>query len=376
MFRCRSGLSALLTIFSLLIVVAQPVSAADVSGVIDTDTTWTVSESPYRVLGNIQVSEDATLTIEPGVRVTFQPSVNDGEGFYILVRGTLDAQGAVGNPIFFTAEDRLSPWGGIVFLDQSRDWDADDASGCILEHCVIEFAGNSTPYGTACIFTFSAQPMIRSNTIRYGSGIAIAATDILAAQSLSGRLQILSNRIHGHGLGIRLNLEGATVQNNYLIDNTQALDVRTNSSDLLIRDNTLISDAARLTGAGMNLTLDLDDADNGIAAYRWEQTAGPAVELTNPNSPLASFTAPLVGAVTATLVFDLTVSDDDGLSHTESLEILVIGTNIPPVARCRGRPDRGDRRRGAAQRRGIVRPGQGHRRLRVDPDCRHGRGAE
>ncbi len=72
MFRCRFGLCLLLTIFYILLFVSRPASAADVSGIIDTDTTWTVSESPYRVVGNVRVSEEATLTIDPGVTVTLQ----------------------------------------------------------------------------------------------------------------------------------------------------------------------------------------------------------------------------------------------------------------------------------------------------------------
>lgn len=47
----------------------------NVSGMISTDTTWTLTKSPYIVTGNILVSNGAALTIEPGVTV----KVNSGK---------------------------------------------------------------------------------------------------------------------------------------------------------------------------------------------------------------------------------------------------------------------------------------------------------
>ena len=42
-----------------------------VSGIILSDTTWTVADSPYIVTGNILVKNGVTLTIEPDVAVKF-----------------------------------------------------------------------------------------------------------------------------------------------------------------------------------------------------------------------------------------------------------------------------------------------------------------
>jgi hypothetical protein len=58
-----------------------------VSGIIETDTTWTKENSPYSVVGDILVKRGATLTIQPGVEVRF-------DGFYSLtVQGILIADG-------------------------------------------------------------------------------------------------------------------------------------------------------------------------------------------------------------------------------------------------------------------------------------------
>ncbi len=63
-------------------------------------------------------------------------------------------------------------------------------------------------------------------------------------------------------------------------------------------------------------------------AYLWEKTAGPAVTITNANTAMATFTAPPVTIAGATLVFELTVTDNDGLTATDSVSIDV--TNIAP----------------------------------------------
>jgi hypothetical protein len=60
------------------------------SGIIETDTSWSIEHSPYIVTGDIVVKRNATLTIQPGVEVRF-------DGFYgLTVQGTLIADGTAG----------------------------------------------------------------------------------------------------------------------------------------------------------------------------------------------------------------------------------------------------------------------------------------
>ena len=56
-------------------------AVTDVSGVINTDTTWNLAGSPYIVTGDVSVKGAATptLTIEPGVEVRFTQNT----GLYI-----------------------------------------------------------------------------------------------------------------------------------------------------------------------------------------------------------------------------------------------------------------------------------------------------
>ena len=71
--------------------------------------------------------------------------------------------------------------------------------------------------------------------------------------------------------------------------------------------------------------------DNDILTYRWAQTAGPPVTLSDSTSPTPSFTAPLVGPVAQTLTFKLTV--DDGLAFADdTVDVVVENVNHPPTA--------------------------------------------
>ncbi len=86
-------------------------------------------------------------------------------------------------------------------------------------------------------------------------------------------------------------------------------------------------------GAAVTLTGSATDEDGTIASYAWAQTSGPAVTLTNGSSASASFTAP---SAAATLVFSLTVTDDRGATHFDSVSVTVTAGNsssAPAIAR-------------------------------------------
>jgi len=77
---------ALLTILFIIPCTAQ---GKDVSGPITVDTTWTVADSPIRVVGTVTVNSGGTLTIASGVTVQFT------YGNTIIVNGTLNASSGV-----------------------------------------------------------------------------------------------------------------------------------------------------------------------------------------------------------------------------------------------------------------------------------------
>ncbi|WP_041649805.1 choice-of-anchor Q domain-containing protein [Marivirga tractuosa] len=80
------------------------------------------SDKPYVLSGVIQVDSSCVLSIEAGARIYSATET------FLVVNGSLQAEGNLENPIFFT-NDRLdepfasSPgqWGGIVFLEGSKN---------------------------------------------------------------------------------------------------------------------------------------------------------------------------------------------------------------------------------------------------------------
>jgi subtilisin family serine protease len=68
------------------------------------------------------------------------------------------------------------------------------------------------------------------------------------------------------------------------------------------------------------------DFDGTITSYAWTQTAGTPVTLTGANTASPSFTAP---AGSGTLTFQLVVTDNEGKTGTDSIDVIV---NQPPAA--------------------------------------------
>jgi hypothetical protein len=79
-----------------------------------------------------------------------------------------------------------------------------------------------------------------------------------------------------------------------------------------------------LNGAGSS------DPDGVIDVYRWEQTGGPAVTLSDPAADAPTFTAPGTDANGATLEFQLTVIDNGGLQATDTCIVSVASGTVPP----------------------------------------------
>ncbi len=76
------------------------------------------------------------------------------------------------------------------------------------------------------------------------------------------------------------------------------------------------------------------DPDGTIVSYSWTQTSGESVTLQNADSSSATFQAPEV-ITDEQLIFELTVTDDDGASATDSVQITILNVttaNQPPSA--------------------------------------------
>ena len=176
-------------------------------------STWSVSNSPYIVTGNILVNSGETLTIEPSVTVKFDA------GKVLHISGTLIARGTSDMKITFTS-NASSPaagdWGKITFLDASVDASFDGTTytgGCILEYCTIE-------YGSGVLLNLG-NPFINYCTVRYMDGIGIQMDSHDNSSNGSSIIRITNNTIHNNTKGIKTYGYGTvTIDNNTVNNNT------------------------------------------------------------------------------------------------------------------------------------------------------------
>lgn len=175
---------AVLMLFTLtesVVRITASTQNTEVGGPIISDTMWTHVNSPYLVTENLEVWEDVTLTIEPGVVVRFDTAKK------LQVRGTLVARGTASSPIVFTSnqtEPSAGDWGQIEFTDTSVDatFDSDGnyVSGSIVQNCIVEFAVYfplDVPEGDAgAVQTSSASPLIDNCLFRENKMYDISAS--------------------------------------------------------------------------------------------------------------------------------------------------------------------------------------------------------
>jgi chitinase len=88
------------------------------------------------------------------------------------------------------------------------------------------------------------------------------------------------------------------------------------------------SDQTVNAAAAVSLSGTGTDPENGTLTYQWRQTGGTSVTLSNPTSARASFTAPSIAKGTATLTFELRVTDAAGLSAVDTLAVVVQSPDI------------------------------------------------
>ncbi len=190
-----------------------------VTGIINSDTTWTKANSPYSLTGPVLVSEGVTLTIEPRVTV----NLND---YYIRVNGTLRAIGSNNDKIRINGVSGAPPLGnlipftyGITFTTISEGYNEQTGSGCIIENAIIDSTTISVTSSTKMSnniidgFISAGDSSIISNNIITGK-ISATSSAVVSSNIITGEIglrggsaSILNNTITGgSGNGITLDL--------------------------------------------------------------------------------------------------------------------------------------------------------------------------
>jgi hypothetical protein len=152
--------TATLTISDALQVSCIELSPTDIT----TDTT--LSEPCYNMTSDVSVSDNATLTIESGVRLVFSAEAR----LSIEEDGLLLAVGTQSEPITFTSVLQAAGyWDGIYI---------DSIATSMLEHVVVEYAGGTTDSDAANLTLNSGGNLsVNNSTLRYSGGYGFSASN-------------------------------------------------------------------------------------------------------------------------------------------------------------------------------------------------------
>lgn len=205
--------AAVLTICSacrgLYMQYVEPMEIMGFEDIIYDDTTWSKDDSPVQIRKNIFIIPDATLTIEPGVKVLLGPDA------VIKSFGRIVADGTPDEPIVITrltdaCWDRFDCFGGRLEADGSLPVN-------LFRHCTIEGGRGITVRAGAirmesCILRHNVSTPIR---LEYTSGI-IRNNHIYANTTMR-------DTASGNGAGIMVYTDKqVTVSDNEVYDNVSS----------------------------------------------------------------------------------------------------------------------------------------------------------
>ncbi len=192
MFRIQSNIMAILLLLLLTLLIPQVAHAetAVEAQTIDSRVTWTLSGSPYKVTGNVIVSETGTLAIEPGVVVEMGAEIN------LTVDGRFAAQGTDSSRIVFKWAVEGVHWGSLYFSSSS-------SPANVLSNCKVTGASR---------INIQSNLTVSNNTVEQNSGYGVYIN--------SSSPTIRNNNIGlNTGYGIYIHSGNPVIENNLITDN-------------------------------------------------------------------------------------------------------------------------------------------------------------
>jgi hypothetical protein len=180
------------------VVDTEPDCGREVGGLVVDDEVWSAAEGAVHLTSNIMVMDDASLTIEPGVRVCMS------EGSGIVVRGDFMARGTESEPIVFGPDVEgvdSGYWSNISLTTTTPDALFDEAggyvSGAIMEHVELSHGGGGDSV-IGLVETHNVAVFFRDVTISESETNAIA----INAETGEGTLpltRIVASEFHDNG---------------------------------------------------------------------------------------------------------------------------------------------------------------------------------
>ncbi|RPJ81535.1 MAG: hypothetical protein EHJ94_04235, partial [Deltaproteobacteria bacterium] len=230
--------------------------------------------------------------------------LNEKKSGFPFAGADIDAVAALSNvvtdyvnaPVAVIGQDQAVSQGDTVTLDATASYDPDGGSFSYLwtqSHGTAVALSNSTTVQvafTAPAVAAGGESLVFKLTVTDSGGLDSYANTIVTVTGSSGNLPPVANAgpdQNGIAQGDTVTLNGA---NSY------------------------------------------DPESAGIQSYSWIQLSGTSVSLSSSSVEKPVFTAPFVGTSGENLVFELTVSDNNGLLGKDRCSVAITDKNLPPSA--------------------------------------------
>jgi parallel beta-helix repeat protein len=257
-----------------------PVNATYVEGVIQQDTVWTLTDSPFVVINDVIVKPGFTLTIEPGVEVRF------GGNFSLIVEGRLNAVGTQNSMIRFTSnknQPTTGDWNTILFVNRTLQSTMTynvvqyAANGITIQGANVDVENSEIDYCQVGIYiTGDNTGLIRGNTVELN-------TDGVFLDGNTSGITIENNSIStnsGNGVFLQSN-SGTSISNVVVFNNTLSSNSRGISIFGQVTTNNVTRNSVSYNGIGIlfeNVTSSLSPRKNDI----YGNTVGINASLSEP----------------------------------------------------------------------------------------------
>jgi len=216
---------------------SEEAKGLSVTGVVTSDTVWTLEDSPIEVSGNLTIIRGVTLSVEPGVEARFETRSS------LIVNGSLYAVGTSDDRIRFTSnmsEPAAGDWDGIKFC-------GDENSTFTTSFCEVEYAGDGITISSL------GKAEIENSVIKdnYLSGIHVVgvtnlliqkntlesnAQGISASGCVNSGLKILDNQflknengVYLYAYGYNCRICNITISHNAFKDNTNGIHIHSHT---------------------------------------------------------------------------------------------------------------------------------------------------
>ena len=172
------------------------------SGIISVNETWTKSQSPHIINGELIIS--ANLNLEAGAVIELSANDTIWSNITVANQGDIQVRGTDGEPIIFTSDAQIpqpADWNGIFF-------ESSESENSIFDNCIIEYSD----FG---INIYERTISIINSRIQYNDDYGILCEG-------SRFIEFHDNIItENDGMPISINADGVTTigTNNILIDN-------------------------------------------------------------------------------------------------------------------------------------------------------------